>query len=97
MLDFYLIDDEYIKPNYPKELTFAGGLENQTFENLQRKNVIDSRFDYYSDFRWGTTLIKQVLENIIKRDLQADTDVQQLVKLLEIAAKNKNGLIAYAD
>lgn len=66
MLDFYLIDDLQAKPNYPdpKDLKFVGGLDNQTFKRLKDKKIIADRFDYYSDFRWDTTLIKQISKTI---------------------------------
>ncbi|WP_166096217.1 hypothetical protein [Mucilaginibacter inviolabilis] len=99
MLDFYLIDDLQAKPNYPdpKDLKFVGGLDNQTFKRLKDKKIIADRFDYYSDFRWDTTLIKQISKTIHQKQLQSDTDVKQLLSLLEAAEKNKNGLIAYGD
>ena len=99
MLDFYLINDDQTKPNSPDQLDlkFVGGLDDKTFENLQSKNIIDTRFDYYKDFRWTQSIIKQLREAISKKQMQADTDIQQLIKLLDLADKNKSGLIAYAD
>jgi hypothetical protein len=99
MLDFYLINDDQTKPSSPEQLDlkYVGGLADETFENLQCKNIIDARFDYYTDFRWTTTIIKQLRETISKKQMQADTDIQQLIKLLDLADKNKNGLIAFAD
>lgn len=41
------------------------------------KGIIDKRFDYYSDFRLGTVLIKQIRQNILQKQLQADTDVKK--------------------
>ena len=51
MLDFYLIKDEQPKPDYPEQLNleFAGGIDFKTFNDLIRKGIIDSRFDYYYD------------------------------------------------
>lgn len=99
MLDFYLINDDQTKPSSPEqlELKYVGGLNEATFENLQDKNIFDDRFDYYKDFRWTTTIIKQLRETVSKKQMQADTDIQQLIKLLDLADKNKSGLIAYAD
>ncbi|MEZ2339038.1 hypothetical protein AB6735_25555 [Mucilaginibacter sp. RCC_168] len=99
MLDFYLIDDHQAKPNYPeqKDLQFIGELDDQTFNRLKNKKIIADRFDYYSDFRWNTALIKQMCETIQQKQLQTDTDVKQLLSLLGIAGENQSGLIAYGD
>lgn len=97
MLDFYLINDDQVKPSSPQEKKLVGGLDDHTFENLKSKGVIDSRFDYYSDFRWGTPLIKQIREKILQKQIQSDSDVKQLLKLLDIADKEQSGLIAYSD
>jgi hypothetical protein len=99
MLDFYLIADSESKPNAPgqRSLEFAGRLDDKTFDNLRRKNIVDTRFDYYSDFRWGTQMVQQMLQEISKRKIQSDTDVTELIRLLEIARERKCGLIAYGD
>lgn len=77
MLDFYLIDDDKQKPNSPGQgnLTYAGGLEDSAFDNLQRKGIIDGRFDHYSTFRWDTNLIKQIQSTIKKKGMEKDSDV----------------------
>lgn len=99
MLDFYVIKDEQTKPNSPGQigLQFAGGLDDETFGRLKSKSIIDDRFDYYSDFRWGTSVIKQINEKIMNRHLHADTDVKALLQIIQLADKNQSGLIAYAD
>lgn len=99
MLDFYILKDDQALPNYPKQLglEFVGGLDEKTFFNLQNKGIIDSRFDYYSDFRLGTALIKQIRETILQKQLQADTDVKMLTQLFDRADKKQNGLIAFGD
>ena len=62
MLDFYIISDSEAKPKPDKidQLDYAGGLESDVFDQLIRKKIIDSRFDFYSDFRWGNQLIRQI-------------------------------------
>ena len=97
MLEFYLINHDQVKPNSPQEKKHVGGLDDHTFENLKRKGIIDTRFDYYSDFRWGTAIIKQIHERIWQKQIQSDTDVKELRKLLDIADKEQSGLIAYGD
>jgi hypothetical protein len=99
MLDFYIIKDDQSKPGYPEQagLAFAGGLDDNTFDNLQNKGIIDSRFDYYSNFRLGTDLIKQIRQNILQKQLQADDDVKMLIQLFDAADMHQSGLIAYGD
>ncbi|WP_104383021.1 hypothetical protein [Sphingobacterium sp. HMA12] len=99
MLDFYIIDDNQAKPNYPTEigLEFVGELDYGTFKNLQKKNIIDKEFNFYSDFRLTTLLIKQIVNNILQKHLQTDTDVQKLFHILNTATEKQSGLIAYCD
>ena len=99
MLDFYLIKDDKPKPSNPGQsnLTHAGGLDDRTFDRLQRKGIIDDRFDYYSDFRWGTELIKQIRKKIKTKGMEKDSDVQSLLALLDIAGQQNTGLIAYGE
>ena len=99
MLDFYIIKDDQAKPNAPKQadLEFAGGLDDETFDNLQNKGIIDRRFDFYSDFRLDTALIRQIRQTISRKQLQSDVDVKKLNQLFDIADKRQCGLIAYGD
>jgi hypothetical protein len=99
MLDFYIIKDDQAKPTHPAQLglEFVGGLDNKTVDNLQKKGIVDKRFDYYSDFRLGTLLIAQIQQTITQKQLQADTDVKKLTQLLDTADKKQSGLIAYGD
>lgn len=99
MLDFYLISDNQPKPYYPEKvgLEYIGGLDSDTFENLKSKGIIDKRFDYYSDFRWGTLLIKQIKQRIIQYQFQADQEIKKLSAFLDLAEQKSCGLIAYGD
>ena len=99
MLDFYIIMDDQPKPNNPvqESLLYVGGLDDKTFENLKQKNIIDCRFYYYSDFRWGTNLIKQMQQTIKKNKLEMDNDIKALTALFDLADQKKSGLIAYGE
>jgi hypothetical protein len=99
MLDFYLLKDDQALPKHPEQLglEFVGGLDDETFYNLQNKGIIDNRFDFYSDFRLGTELIKQIRETILQKQLQADADVKMLTQLFDKAEKKQSGLIALGD
>ena len=46
MLDFYIIQDDQVKPNSPEKLglEFVGGLDEKIVENLQNKEIIDKWF-----------------------------------------------------
>ena len=59
MLDLYLIEDDQPNYSYPDESKFAGGLDYKSFERLKRKGLVADRFEYYSDFRWGTDMVKR--------------------------------------
>lgn len=98
MLDFYLINDEQKTPKHPKQinLRYICGLDSKTFENLKEKGIIDSRFDYYSDFRWRTKLVKEINIKALKNK-GIDTDIKKLYLILEKALETKSGIIAYCD
>ena len=98
MLDFYIIKDEQPKPNYPEQvnLEFISGLDSRTFDNLISKGVIDSRFDYYSDFRWNNSLIKQINSKVSKIK-NSDSDIDKLNLILKKALELECGIIAYCD
>lgn len=97
MLDFYYISDKKSKPGSLQELDFAGDLDDKTFHNLQKKGIIDDRFDYYSDFRWGFAILKQIRERIVQKQLHTDTDVVKLLRLIDAALEKQVGLMAYGD
>ncbi|WP_341902236.1 hypothetical protein [Fluviicola taffensis] len=59
--------------------------------------MIDGRFDYYSDFRWGETLLKQMLQTIEDKQWYSDTDVKKLLELIDSALSKQSGLMAYGD
>jgi hypothetical protein len=94
-MHFYIIKDDQV--NYSLGLEFVGELNEESFNNLQNKGIIDSRFDYYSDFRLGRILIEQIQQIIIQKELQADIDVKKLTQLFDNAIKKQSGLIAYGD
>ena len=98
MLDFYIIKDEQPKPNYPEQanLVFISGLDSGTFDNLISKGIIDSRFDYYSDFRWNSNLIEQINSKVSKIK-NSDSDIDKLNLILKKALESKCGIIAYCD
>lgn len=99
MLDFYIINDNQSSPAFPEQLglEFVGGLNDIIFENLQNKEIIDTRFDYYSDFRLDVLQIRKIRQNIIQKKLQNDSDVKSLIYLLDFADNKQSGLIAFGD
>lgn len=98
MLDFYLIKDEQSKPNYPEHvgLEYVFGLDSRTFDNLVKKEIIDARFDYYSDFRWSKELVEQINSKVVKIK-NSGSDIDKLNVILKKAMESKSGVIAYCD
>ncbi|MNK20320.1 hypothetical protein D3C87_385570 [compost metagenome] len=98
MLDFYLLADVENAPGYPEaaRINNVGSIDFETFERLKAKRIIPERFDYHSDFRWDTVLIRQIWSNIQKQ-APSDSDMQPLLQLLDEAIANGSGLAAYAD
>ena len=92
MLDFYLIPDEQSNPDYPEEshLTFVGSLDYETYNRLLITEVVDSRFHYYSDFRWDSKMVIQILDRV-------GDNSESLRKILLKAVESKSGVIAYGD
>lgn len=99
MIYFYLIKDDHTKRNSPRHvgLQLAGRLEDEVFERLKNKEIIDKHFDTYGSFRWQTTVISRIKKTIIHRHLDSDSDVKDLLMLLTLAEENQSGLIAYGD
>ena len=98
MLDFYIIKDEQPKPSYCQQanLEFIAGLDSGTFDNLISKGIIDSRFDYYSDFRWNSNLIEQINSKVSKIK-NSDSDIDKLKSILNKALELQCGIIAFCD
>ena len=96
MLDFYLINDEQSKPDYPEkaDLKFVSRIDHKTYKTLVSKRIINSRFDYHSDFRWNSQLIEKMYKKIKDK---SDSNIEKLSKILNKAMNEKCGLIAYCD
>lgn len=98
MLDFYFIpDDQPFREEDARTLERAGGIEMDMFDRLQRKGIIDQRFAYYDDFRWESTLVKQLHEQVCSAKFAADTDAKHLLQILDRAMERGSGLMALCD
>jgi len=99
LLDFYLIQDTFEKPEFPEEsrLEFAGGLEDKTFADLKRYGLINNEISFYSDFRLSENTVKEIFDLSSKEFLSADTSVKKFKDILTKAITNNSGLIAYCD
>lgn len=97
MIDFYLISDSEEKPSSDKmnNLDYAGGLEMDIYQRLVSKGIIDSRFNYYTDFRWENQLIQQIDSKA--KNFTSDTDVKKLKEIIDNAVILESGLIAVGD
>ena len=96
MLDFYLINDEQSHSSKNAGFEFAGRLNEQTFEDLQQKKIIEERFNYYRDFRWSSGQVKQKFTQLKKQPTK-EKSVVTFLAILEKAVSQKSGLMAYAD
>ena len=97
MLDFYIISDSEGKPKPDKldKLNYAGGLESDIFDRLVRKGIIDSKFDFYSDFRWSNQLVKQIDSKT--KEFTTDSDITALKTIINKAINSDSGLISCGD
>ena len=98
MLDFYLINDEQPKPNsFQKSgLAFAGSLNEQTFEDLKQKKIIEERFDYCTDLRWSKGQVIQKFTQLKKQSTK-ETGIVTFLAILEKAVNQQSGLMTYSD
>ena len=71
-------------------------LDSKTFEGLTKKGIIDSRFNFYSDFRWNRKLIEQISTRISNQK-NSDSDIEKLNIILKKALDFESGIIAYSD
>ena len=97
MIDFYLISDEQAKPNKLLELKWAGRINELTIEQLIEYEVVDSRFDVNTDFRWGTSMVQKLYKMIMDKNLNSVSEIEKIMQVLELAYNNQSGLIAYCD
>lgn len=94
MLDFYIIKDTEVRQT-PNKLRYAGGLEFGPFKRLANLGIIDSKFDYYSDFRWQSSYLHQIALKM--EGLESNTDIAKLKSIIDKAINTQSGLIAFAD
>ena len=99
MLDFYTIPLHLPMPDYPEKsgLKFVGGINDKTFYHLQKIGIISKDLDYYSDFKLDTKAIQQIKQCIFDKNLQYDSDVEQLIQIIEKAEQGDFYLAAYGD
>jgi hypothetical protein len=96
MLDFYIIPDEAAGARHPQGLVYAGSLELKLFGNLVKKGWIAPRYNYFSDFRWRSGQVQQLYAQL-NSTVQADTDAEELRRLLAKAVEANSGLMAFGD
>ena len=60
-----------------------------------KKGIINSKFDYYSDFRWENQLIKQIESKA--NNFTKDSDVNRLKEIIDKEINKEFGLIAFGD
>ena len=106
MLSFYLLADEVPKPRPTQvaELLPAGQLSEESFTQLQQARLLESRLNYYTDFRWSSAAVQVKLQLLLQRFPQlrptatpTATPEQQLLLILLNASAQSFGIIALAD
>jgi hypothetical protein len=99
MLDFYFISYEQEKPSSKelKNFELAGSVSEEDFEYFKSIKIIESRFDYYKDFRWNSVFISQKTKKLIGEKLVLDNRINQFLKILNTALDKKKGLLAFSD
>jgi hypothetical protein len=90
MLDLYLITDKGTKQH-------LGGLEEDHFESLKKKGIINMRYDYYKDFTWRLEEIHQMQKNIHLKKLEKDPEVALLLTILFKASAVNGSIVTEAD
>ncbi len=90
MLDLYLITDKGTKQH-------LGGLEEDHFENLKKKGIINMRYDYYKDFTLRQEEILQMQKNIHLKGLENDPEVAHLLSFLFTVSAVNGSIAAEAD
>lgn len=98
MLDFYLISGDSPSPEYPEKLKLdlCFSLDFRTFQNLQKKNIISNEVHFFSDFRWTSSNIQQMLA-LIESQYKSDTETYTISKGFKQALESKVELIAFGD
>ncbi len=90
MLDLYLMTNKETKQH-------LGGLEEDLFESLKQKGIINSKYDYYKDFIWRLEEVHQMQKNIHLKGLENNPEVAQLLTILFKASAVNASIVAEAD
>ena len=104
MLDLYLIEDIQPEPDSPEEsrLKHLGAVGKHEFRDLQKMGVMSLKQDYWSDFRWSS---KKVLEILASLEEKKEEHKKQslnfykpkLLEILRTASAQSAGIIAFCD
>ncbi|GGF07282.1 hypothetical protein [Hymenobacter cavernae] len=100
MLDFYLIADDQSEPNNREfNLEYIGGIRADLFYRLQTEGVIESWFDYYSDFRWESEIVARIFLKLQQRPKSAalQKEEKEFSTVLQKAIDAKSGVLAFGD
>jgi hypothetical protein len=99
MLDFYLIQDSENVSSKDLALKHIGGIEDELFFQLQKEQIIEPWFDYYSKFRWGSELVARMLEKLQNRLPSAplQKEDKSFTAILHKAVEVNSGLLAVGD
>jgi hypothetical protein len=100
MLNFYLLDDSQPRSKQPgQNLVHLGGIEAQTFYQMQAEGVIEAQLDYYADFRWSNEVVARMrlLLHSKQKSIAFELGVSTFASILQEAVNVKSGVIAFGD
>lgn len=106
MLDFYLIKDQdsvnSVSTDADSEL--VGTLSEEAFKTLQSQGIIESKYDYWANFRWPCDEVKFMFEMLLEKypllrnaNETVDSQALELFTLLNKAVWKNYGLAAFSD
>lgn len=94
MLDFYFISDELPADYALTQAEYAGGIKMREFEQAQHAHVIGYELDFFDDFRWSSSRVKQKLAQLSSNHSDQFTS---LMHILRRAEELNCGVMAFGD
>ena len=79
-------------------MVYLGGIEANTFSQLQAEGIIEARFDYYGDFRWSSEVVAKML--LMLQMKQKPTSFEReavFTAILQKAVDVRSGIAAFGD
>lgn len=104
MLDLYLIEDIQPDPDSPEEsrLKHLGAVGKREFRDLQKMGVMTLKQNYWSDFRWSSKKVVEILASLEEKNEEHKKQSlnfykPRLLEILRTASSQSAGIIAFCD